>query len=316
MGKYRTNLGLLLGAVGLVLLIACANIANLFAARGAARAREIAIHAAIGATRWQITRKLLVESFLIALLGGIFGLFIAVWVRDSLIALSPGGVPRFQQIFFDLPVLGFTFLIASLTAIVFGLWPASQMSHANFQFALKTGDAGSGDPPSAKRARDWLVISEIALTLTLLVAAGLVLKSFSRMQSLQLGYEPRGLFTARLELPWKTYSSREKIGAFTKALLDKVSAHPGVQSAGVGSNSPLMGGWQTGFYRENASQPSPSEMPSADLEVITGDYFATFKVPLPSRPHMFNDRDTKDSPRVIIIDQALAEQFFPGEDAR
>ena len=312
-GKYRTNLGLLLGAVGLVLLIACANVANLFAARGAARAREFAIHAAVGATRWQIVRKLLIESFLIALLGGVLGFFIAVWVRDSLIALSPTGVSRFEQIFFDLPVLGFTFLIASLTAIVFGLWPAWQMSHANFRFALKTGDAGSGDPPSAKRARDWLVISEIALTLTLLVAAGLVLKSFSRMQSLQLGYEPRGLFTARLELPWKTYSSREKIGAFTKALLDKLSALPGVQSAGIGSNSPLMGGWQTGFYREGDSQPSPSNMPSADLEAITGDYFGTFKVPL-LRGRLFNDRDTKDSPRVIIIDQALAEQFFPGED--
>jgi len=312
-GKYRTNLGLLLGAVGLVLLIACANVANLFAARGAARAREFAIHAAVGATRWQIIRKLLIESFLIALLGGGLGFFIAVWVRDSLIALSPGEVARFHQISFDLPVLGFTFVIASLTAIVFGLWPAWQASHTNFQLALKTGDAGGGDPPSAKRARDWLVISEIALTLTLLVAAALVLKSFSRMQSLQLGYEPRGLFTARLELPWKTYSSREKIGTFTKALLDKVSAVPGVQSAGIGSNSPLMGGWQTGFYREGTPPPSPSNMPSADLEVITGDYFATFKVPL-LRGRVFNDRDTKDSPRVIIIDQALAEQFFPGED--
>jgi putative ABC transport system permease protein len=313
-GKYRTNLGLLLGAVGLVLLIACANVANLFAARGAARAREFAIHAAVGATRWQIITKLLIESFLIALLGGALGFFIAVWVRDSLIALSPGGVSRFQQISFDFPVLGFTFLIASLTAIVFGLWPAWQTSHTNFQLALKTGDAGGGDSPSAKRARDWLVITEIALTLTLLVAAALVLKSFSRMQSLQLGYEPRDLFTARLELPWKTYSSREKIGTFTKALLDKVRALPGVQSAGIGSNSPLMGGWQTGFYREGSTPPPPSNMPSADLEVITGDYFATLKVPL-LRGRVFNDRDTKDSPRVIIIDQALAEQFFPGEDA-
>src|SRR5213078_61099 len=132
------------------------------------------------------------------------------------------------------------FLIASLTTIVFGLWPAWQASHADVQLALKSGSAGSGDPPSAKRARDWLVISEIALTLTLLVAAGLVLKSFSRMQALQLGYEPRALFSARLELPWKTYSSREKIGTFTKALLDKVSALPGIQSAGIGSNSPFM----------------------------------------------------------------------------
>jgi predicted permease len=312
-GKYRTNLGLLLGAVGLVLLIACANLANLFAARGAARARDLAIHAAVGATRMQIIRQLLIESFLIALIGGALGFFMAVWVRDALITLSPGDVSRFQQISFDLPVLGFTFLIASLTTIIFGLWPAWQASHADVQLALKSGSAGSGDPPSAKRARDWLVISEIALTLTLLVAAGLVLKSFSRMQSLQLGYEPRGLFTARLELPWKTYSSREKIGTFTKPLLDKLSVLPGIQGTGIGSNAPLMGGWQTGFYREGVPVPSPSNMSSADLEVITGDYFQTFKVPL-LRGRMFNERDTKDSPRVIIIDQAMAEQFFPGED--
>jgi putative ABC transport system permease protein len=312
-GKYRTNLGLLLGAVGLVLLIACANLANLFAARGAARAREFAIHAAVGATRGQIIKKLLFESFLIALLGGALGFLFAVWVRSGLIALSPGDVSRFQQISFDLPVLGFTFLIASLTTVLFGLWPAWQASHADVQLALKEGSSGSGDPPSAKRVRDWLVISEIALTLTLLVAAGLVLKSFSNMQTLQLGYEPRNLFSARFELPWQTYSSREKIGTFTKALLDKVSALPGVQSAGIGSNSPLMGGWQTGFYREGSPPVSPSNMRSADLEVITGDYFQTFKVPL-LRGRTFNERDTKDSPRVIVIDQAMAEQVFPGED--
>src|SRR6266478_2169516 len=312
-GKYRTNLGLLLGAVGLVLLIACTNLANLFAARGAARAREFAIHAAVGATRGQIIKKLLIESFLIALLGGALGFLFAVWVRGGLIALSPGDVSRFQQISFDLPVLGFTFLVASLTTFIFGLWPAWQTSHANVQLALKEGSAASGDAPSAKRARDWLVISEIALTLTLLVAAALVLKSFSRMQSLQLGYEPRGLLTARFELPYKTYSTREKIDLFANAVLDKTRVLPGVQSAGIGSNSPLMGGWQTGFVREGAPQPAPGQMPSADLEVITGDYFATFKAPL-LRGRTFNERDTKDSPRVIIIDQAMAEQFFPGED--
>lgn len=312
-GKYRTNLGLLFGAVALVLLIACANLANLFAARGAGRAREFAIHAAVGATRGQIIKKLLFESFLIALLGGALGFLFAVWVRSGLVALSPGDVSRFQQISFDLPVLGFTFLIASLTSVLFGLWPAWQASHADVQLALKEGSSGSGDSASAKRTRDWLVISEIALTLMLLVAAGLVLKSFSKMQTLQLGYEPRNLFSARFELPWKTYSSREKIGTFTKALLDKVSAIPGVQSAGIGSNSPLMGGWQTGFYREGSPPVSPSNMPSADLEVITGDYFQTFKVPL-LRGRTFNERDTKDSPRVIVIDQAMAEQVFPGED--
>ena len=179
-GKYKTNLGLLLGAVVLVLLIACANLANLFAARGAARAREFAIHAAVGATRVQIVRKLLVEGFVIALLGGGLGFLLALWMRDVFVALAPQGVARFQQVSFDLPVLLFTFLIALLTTVIFGLWPAWQTSRGDIQLALKEGSAGTGDPPSAQRARDWFVISEIALTLTLFVAAGLVLKSFSQ----------------------------------------------------------------------------------------------------------------------------------------
>ena len=312
-GKYRTNLGLLLGAVGLVLLIACANLANLFAARGAARSREFAVHVAVGATRGEIVKKLLIESLLIALLGGVLGFFLAIWVRDGLIALSPGDVSRFHQISFDLPVLGFTFLVASLTTVFFGLWPAWQASHADVQLALKTGSSGSGDPPSAKRARDWLVISEIALTLTLLVAAGLVLKSFSRLQSLSLGYEPHALFAARFELPWARYNNRDKINTFAKALLDKVRGLPGVQNAAVSSNGPLMGGWQTGFWREENPRPQPSDMLNSDLEVVGGDYFSTLKVPL-LRGRAFNERDTRDSPRVIIIDQAMAEQYFPGEN--
>src|SRR6516165_10044167 len=312
-GKYRTNLGLLLGAVGLVLLIACANLANLFAARGAARAREFAIHAAVGATRGQIIIKLLSESFLIALLGGALGFLFAVWVRSGLIALSPGDVSRFQQISFDLPVLGFTFFVASLTTVLFGLWPAWQASHADVQLTLKEGSSGSGDPLSAKRARDWLVIGEIALTLALLVAAGLVLKSFSRLQSLSLGYEPRAIFSARFELPWKKYNDRDKIDTFSKAVLDKVRALPGVQNAAVSSNGPLMGGWQTGFWREETPRPQPSDMLNSDLEVVGGDYFSTLRVPL-LRGRRFNDRDTKDSPRVIVIYQAMADQYFPGED--
>ncbi len=312
-GAYRTNLGLLLGAVALVLLIACANLANLFAARGAARAREFAIHAAVGATRGQIVKKLLIESFLVSLLGGTLGFFFAVWVRDGLIALSPESVSRFQQVSFDVRVLGFTFLIASLTTVLFGLWPAWRASHADVQLALKEGSVSSGDPPSAKRVRDWLVISEIALTLTLLVATGLVLKSFSRLQSLSLGYEPRALFTARFELPWRKYDDRDKIDRFAKTLLDKVRALPGVQKAALSSNGPLMGGWQTGFWREENARPQPSDMLNSDLEAVAGDYFSTLKVPL-LRGRTFNERDTKDSPRVVIIDQAMAEQYFPGEN--
>jgi putative ABC transport system permease protein len=147
----------------------------------------------------------------------------------------------------------------------------------------------------------------------LLVAAGLVLKSFSRLQSLSLGYEPHALFTARFELPWQKYNDRDKIDIFAGALLNKVRALPGVQSAAVSSNGPLMGGWQTGFWREEKGRPQPSDMLNSDLEVVGGDYFSTLKVPL-LRGRIFNERDTKDSPRVVIIDQAMAEQYFPGED--
>jgi putative ABC transport system permease protein len=312
-GKYRTNLSLLLGAVGLVLLIACANLASLFAARGAARAREFAIRAAVGATRGQIIRQLLIESFVVAILGGVLGVFITMWVRDALVALSPQGVARFQEVSFDFRVLGFAFLLASLTSVLFGLLPAWQTSRADVQLALKSGSHGSGDAPSAKRTRDWLVISEIALTLTLLIAAALVLKSFARMQSLQLGYEPRGLLTVRFELPFKIYSTQEKVVTFSKALLEKTRALPGVQSAGIGSNSPLMGSWQTPFVREGAPPPPPGQGPAVEIEVVAGDYFSTFKTPL-LRGRTFNDGDTMNSPRVIVIDQDVAEKYFPGED--
>ena len=306
-------MNLLLGAVAFVLLIACANLANLFAARGAAREREFAIRAAVGASRRQIVRQLLIESFLIALLGGVCGFLIALWSRDALSILAPQNVSRFQEVSFNLPVLAFTLVIASVTAVLFGLWPAWQSSRADVQLALKAGSQGSGDAPSAKRTRDGLVIGQIALTLTLLVAAALVLKSFSRLQSLSLGYEPRGLLTARFELPWRTYNTKDKIGIFTKSVLDKVRALPGVQGAAVSSNPPLMGGWQTGFWREGTPQPTAAQTLSADLEVVGGDYFSTFKTPL-LRGRTFNERDTKDSPRVVIIDQAMVEQYFPGED--
>ena len=236
-GKYRTNLGLLLGAVGLVLLIACANLANLFAARGAARAREFAIHAAVGATRGQIIKKLLVESFLVALLGGAFGFFFAVWVRNGLVALSPGDVSRFQEISFDLRVLGFTFLVASVTTVLFGLWPAWQASHADVQLALKEGSSGSGDPPSAKRARDWLVISEIALTLTLLVAAASFSKVFrgcnrSRSVTSRALFSPHVSSCRGVPTTTATRSTHSP-----KHFSIKCAAIPGVQNAAISSNS-------------------------------------------------------------------------------
>ncbi len=314
LGSYRTNLTLLLGAVALVLLIACANLANLFAARGASRSREFAIRAAIGASRARIVRQLLIESFCIALAGGALGLLFAIWGRDALVAFAPAGAPRFEGIGFDPRVLGFTFFLASLTTVLFGLWPAWQAAHGDIQTALQAGSFGSSETRTARRSRDWLVIGEVALTLLLLSAAGLVLKSFANMQSVALGFHPGGILTARIDLPFTKYNERQKIVNFTSALLDGVRRLPGVQSTALSSNPPLLSSWQIGFSPDGSPPVDPSQQPAADSEVVAGDYFATLQSTL-IRGRTFNASDTKDSPAVVIIDQTLAETIFPNQDS-
>jgi putative ABC transport system permease protein len=313
-GDYRKNLFLLLSAVGLVLLIACANLANLFAARGAARAREFAIRSAVGAQRAQIVRQLLIESLVIALLGGGGGFIFAVWGRDGVIALGPAGVERFHQIAFDGRVLGFTFLLACLTSVVFGLWPALHLSRPDLQLALKAGGHGSSDSPRARRTRDVLIVGEIALTLVLLSSAGLVLKSFARVQAVSLGFDPHGLLTARIDLPFSLYSTPEKIAPFTRALLEKVRALPGVEAAALSANPPMFGNWEINFLKEGENlKTPPAQQPSTECEVVSPDYFATLKAPL-LRGRVLNEHDTTKAPLVAVVDQRFAEQVFPGQD--
>jgi len=313
LGSYRTNLLLLLSAVALVLLIACANLANLFAARGASRSREFAIRAAIGATRIRVIRQLLIEGFCIALLGGGLGLLVAMWGCDVLVALAPSGAPRFEGINFDSRVLLFTFGIATLTTVLFGLWPAWQAARGDVQTALQAGSFGSSETKSARRSRDWLVVSEVALTLLLLSAAGLVLKSFANMQSAALGFDSQDLLTMRIDLSFLKYDSPEKILSFDNALLDAVRRLPGVKSAAMSSNPPMLGRWQIPFLPEGAPPTDPSQQPSADNEVIAGDYFATLGATV-LRGRTFNDSDKRNSTPVVIIDQALAETTFPNQD--
>ncbi|MBA2584952.1 MAG: ABC transporter permease [Chthoniobacterales bacterium] len=313
LGSYRTSLALLLGAVALVLLIACANLANLFAARGASRAREFAIRAATGASRTRVIRQLLIESFVISIIGGAVGLLFATWGRDALIAFAPAGAPRFEGIGFDFRVLAFTFFLASLTTVLFGLWPAWQVARADIQSALQAGSFGSSETKTARRSRDWLVIIEVALTLLLLSAAGLVLKSFACMQSTALGFDPQGMLTARIELPYTKYSDLKTILNFTNGLLDDVRHLPGVQSAAISSNPPMLSGWQISFQPEGAPPTDPSQTPSADNEVVQGDYFATLKTNL-IRGRTFNEHDSKDSPPVVIVDQTLADMTSKGQD--
>lgn len=313
-GDYRASLALLLGAVVLVLLIACANLANLLAARGAARSREFAVRSAVGASRWQIIRQLSIESLVLAVIGGSLGVGLAAWGRDLLIALSPPGVPRFQDLPLDGWVLAFSAALSLVTSVLFGLWPAWHTSHADIQLALKSGGYGSSDAAGARRSRDLLVIAEVALTLVLLSAAGLVLKSFAKARSLPLGFEPHGLLTARVDLPSPSYEDAPKILTFTKELLAKMSALPGVERAALAANPPLMTGWQTTFLPEGTPEPPPGQLASAEMAVVTPAYFKTIGATL-LRGRAFEERDTKAAPPAIIIDELFAERYFPGQDA-
>jgi putative ABC transport system permease protein len=313
LGNYRTSLALLLGAVALVLLIACANLANLLAVRGAARAREFAVRAAMGAGRGQIIRQLLLESFVISIIGGALGLVFAIWGRDALVAFAPAGAPRFEGMVFDWRVLAFTFLLTTFTTLLFGLWPAWQAARTDINAALQAGSFGSSETKTARRSRDWLVIIEVALTLLLLSAAGLVLKSFAKMQSTQLGFNPQQLLTVRVELPFTKYDELNKILNFSTPLLEEVRTLPGVQYAALSTNPPMLSGWQLNYLPEGAPPTDPSQQPSADNEVVQGDYFAALGINL-IRGRTFNEHDTATSPKVVIIDQVLADLTFKGQD--
>src|SRR4051812_15416116 len=311
---YRDSLRLLLGAVAVVLVIACANLANLLAARGAGRAREFAVRAAVGASRWQIIRQLLIESFVLALVGGLLGLCLAAWGRDLLVALAPPGVPRFQNVTLSGWVLAFSLGLSFVTSILFGLWPAWHTSRADIQLALKSGGHGSSETAGAKRSRDLLVVAEVALTLILLSSAGLILKSFANARNLGLGFDPHLLLSARVDLPEPTYSDAKKLTNSHQGLMEKLSVLLGVQNAALAANPPLMTGWQTSFLPEGMQEPEPGKMPSTQVTVATDDYFQTIKTPI-LRGRSFDTRDTKEAPPVIIIDQLTADRYFPGEDA-
>jgi len=196
---------------------------------------------------------------------------------------------------------------------LFGLWPAWQTTRGDVQFALRAGSHAVSDSISARRTRDFLVVADLALTLILLTSAALVLKSFSKLQAVSLGFEPRGLVTARIDLPYAGYRDYQKVTMFAKTLIDKLAALPGVENVGIGANPPLLATWQVPLVIEGRPKPPPGQEPNVDSEVVAADYFATFRVPL-LRGRLFNERDTKQSPYVAIIDQTTADLYFRGED--
>jgi len=314
-GDVRPSLLALLGAVAFVLLIACANVANLLLARASARQKEMAVRTALGASRLRVVRQLLTESVLLSLMGGTLGLLLSVWLTDLLIALSPADTPRFSEINLDYRVLGFTMIVSCLTGVLFGLAPALQASKIDLNEALKEGGRGMSESHRRNRLRSLLVVSEIALSLMLLVGAGLLIKSFQHLRDVKPGFTPEHVLTMIVPLPYAKYHEPQQRADFYRQLVERVKALPGVASAGMVLNLPLNGGgFSVGrsFIREGHPMTT-EESANASYLVTTPDYFRTMEIPLLAGRN-FNDRDTENSPMVVIISETMARRYFGSKE--
>src|SRR5205085_436642 len=315
-GQIRPVLFALLGAVGLVLLIACANVANLLLARSTVRGKEVAIRAALGASRWRLVRQLLTESVLLALAGGALGLVLALWGTDLLVAAIPQAqlafMPYLRHLPLDTNILLFTFGLSLLTGVVFGLAPALAASRADLQGAMREGGRGSG-ARRARGARDLLVVSEVALSLVLLVGAGLLLKSLARMLSVNPGFRTENLLTMTVTLPPARYADGARAAAFYQELLRRVSALPGVGGAAEVSNLPLSGDGGTGTPRVLGLPESATEGAESHLRTVSANYFEVMGVPL-LRGRGFDERDRAEAPPVVVVNQTFAERVFRGAE--
>jgi putative ABC transport system permease protein len=310
-GDIRPALIILLGAVALVLLIACANVANLLLARAAARSREIAIRTALGASRARIIRQLLCESFLLALLGGFGGLILAWWGTDVLSAVGPKGVPRLSEISVNATVCAFTFFIAIVSTVLFGLVPALQVSRGSVNESLQQGAKGSTGGLHTHRVRAFLVVSQVAISLLLLAGAGLLIKSFFNLRGANLGFNPERVLTASISLPRVKYPEPDlQVRAFDR-IIEKLSALPGVEAMGAVNPLPLNDNIRNSSLMVSGAAPLPQgQHPDAGHLMVAGDYFQAMRIPIISG-RFIDRRDTKDSPLVVMINQAFAKRFFP-----
>ena len=306
------SLWLLQGAVALVLLIACANIATLLAARGVARESEFAVRAALGASPARLMQPLLMESLLLAFAGGVLGLFIAYWVHGVIGTLDSPGMVVLGKARMDLATFAVAGLLSAATALIFGLWPARRAARPNLQAVLQEGGRTSTPGGSALSARSVLIVGQVALTAILLAGAGLILKSFLQAQALNLGFESRGLVTARLELPKDAYPSPEETNTFTERLLERVRALPGVRSADVAASLPLQSGSQT-LYEVEGQVSADGSQPFAEVNVVSDGYFQTMHIPL-LRGRSFGTEDILGGPSTVVIDEASAQRHWPGQD--
>ena len=310
-GKARSMLFVFLGAVGFVLLIACANVMNLLLSRAAARRKEIQVRVALGAGRARIARHLLAESVLLAVAGGVLGLLLAVWGLGLLIALMPSNlVPRIGEVGLDLRVLGFNFALSLLTGIAFGLVPAWQASRTDANEALKEGGRSQSSGVRHRFLRQTLVAAEIAVSIVLLIGAGLMLKSFARLREVKLGFNPERTLTLNLSLPRANYSSPDRIKAFYQEVLDRVRVLPGVRLAGFANAVPLGGGsWRIYGDFSVEGQPPPENLWTSKI-AASPDYFHAIGIPL-LKGRLFAETDDDRAPAVGIISERLARQLWP-----
>jgi putative ABC transport system permease protein len=311
-GDVRPALLILLGAVGFVLLIACANVANLLLARAMSRHKEMAIRSALGASRMRVVRQLLTESVILSLAGGLLGLVLAVWWSDLLVALGKENIPRALQVGLDWRVLGFTLLVSLLTGIVFGLVPAIHSSKTELTESLKEGGRSGAEGARRNRIRGVLVVGELAIAVVLLVGAGLLIQSLWRLRQVSPGFESQNLLTFVVGIPEVKYPT-EKQAQFYRDLITRVESLPGVRSASSVIPLPLSGDAFSISFETEGRPVAKGDRPSADFFAVQGDYFKTLGVPI-LKGRDFTERDNKQGPPVIIVNQAFARKFFPNED--
>jgi putative ABC transport system permease protein len=313
-GELRPALLTLLAAVSFILLIACANVANLLLARAATRRKEFAIRTALGASRLRVARQLLTESLLLALAGGGLGLVLALWGVEALGSLIPADIPRVKETGLDSQVLLFTLGVSVLTGVVFGLFPALSASQADLNETLKEGARGSTEGFGRNRVRGLLVVSEVALSLILLVGAGLLIRSFLELRALKTGFDPQNVLTASIALPTTKYADEPRQAAFQRQTLERVAQLPGVKAVGGAEPLPFSGnGWQTGLRFHDRPPAPPGERLTAHTRVVTPDYFRAMGIPL-IRGRVIAETDGENAPKVIVINETFAKKYFPGED--
>jgi putative ABC transport system permease protein len=317
-GSIRPALLMLMGAVIFVLLIACANVANLLLAHSASRQKEIAIRVAIGAGRFRLIQQLMTESILLSMLGGVAGLLMAIWLTHFLVATMPESaeslLPRLKELTIDGRVLGFTLFISVLTGVVFGLAPALQISRPDLNETLKEGSKGVAGGFRGRRLRSLLVVTEVALSLILLISAGLMIRSFVNLLEVNPGFNTNNILTARISLSPQKYRDAGEMTAFYQQVLERIKTLPGVQGVGLVSNLPIGGGDQSGgFIIEGQPAPKPGEMPIASIRIASPDYFRTLGIPI-IRGRSFTEQDTSGQPAVVLINETLAHQYWPKDD--